>query len=39
MRDTQRFPDIDAMLVHLGGTRILGVLLTMDGAQGVGWST
>jgi L-ascorbate metabolism protein UlaG (beta-lactamase superfamily) len=30
----ERFPDIDAMLIHLGGTRIAGVLLTMDGAQG-----
>jgi L-ascorbate metabolism protein UlaG (beta-lactamase superfamily) len=30
----RRFPDIDAMLIHLGGTRILGVLLTMDAAQG-----
>jgi L-ascorbate metabolism protein UlaG (beta-lactamase superfamily) len=29
-----RFPDIDAMLIHLGGTRIGGVLLTMDGSQG-----
>jgi L-ascorbate metabolism protein UlaG (beta-lactamase superfamily) len=31
---TRRFPDLDAMVVHLGGTRILGVLLTMDGRQG-----
>ncbi|HYN94450.1 MAG TPA: MBL fold metallo-hydrolase [Pilimelia sp.] len=30
----ERFPDIDAMLIHLGGTRILGLLLTMDGRQG-----
>jgi L-ascorbate metabolism protein UlaG (beta-lactamase superfamily) len=30
----RRFPDIDAMLIHLGGTRILGVLLTMNAAQG-----
>jgi L-ascorbate metabolism protein UlaG (beta-lactamase superfamily) len=29
-----RFGDIDAALVHLGGTRILGVLLTMDGRDG-----
>jgi L-ascorbate metabolism protein UlaG (beta-lactamase superfamily) len=29
-----RFPDIDVMLVHLGGTRILGALVTMDGRQG-----
>jgi L-ascorbate metabolism protein UlaG (beta-lactamase superfamily) len=31
---TQRFSDIDAALVHLGGTRILGLLVTMDGKQG-----
>lgn len=30
-----RFPDIDLALVHLGGTRVLGVLVTMDAAQGV----
>jgi L-ascorbate metabolism protein UlaG (beta-lactamase superfamily) len=30
----RRFPDIDAMLIHLGGTRILGILLTMDADQG-----
>lgn len=30
----ERFPDIDAMLIHLGGTRLAGVLLTMDGRQG-----
>lgn len=30
----RRYPDIDAMLIHLGGTRLLGVLLTMDGRQG-----
>ncbi|WP_239098716.1 MBL fold metallo-hydrolase [Micromonospora qiuiae] len=30
-----RFPDIDAMLIHLGGTRILGFLVTMDDRQGV----
>jgi L-ascorbate metabolism protein UlaG (beta-lactamase superfamily) len=30
----ERFPDIDAMLIHLGGTRIGGVLLTMDGEHG-----
>jgi L-ascorbate metabolism protein UlaG (beta-lactamase superfamily) len=29
-----RFPDLDAMVIHLGGTRILGILLTMDGRQG-----
>ncbi|KKJ94521.1 MBL fold metallo-hydrolase [Micromonospora sp. HK10] len=30
----QRFPDIDAMLIHLGGTRVAGILLTMDAKQG-----
>ncbi len=31
----QRFPDIDLALLHLGGTRILGITLTMDARQGV----
>ena len=31
----RRFPDIDLGLFHLGGTRVLGVMLTMDGRQGV----
>jgi L-ascorbate metabolism protein UlaG (beta-lactamase superfamily) len=31
----RRFHPIDLCLLHLGGTRIAGVLLTMDGAQGV----
>ncbi|MBV9795555.1 MAG: MBL fold metallo-hydrolase [Actinobacteria bacterium] len=30
-----RFPGIDLCLIHLGGTRIAGVLLTMDARQGV----
>ncbi len=30
----ERFGDIDVMVAHLGGTRILGVLVTMDGARG-----
>jgi L-ascorbate metabolism protein UlaG (beta-lactamase superfamily) len=30
-----RFPGIDLAMLHLGGTRIMGVLLTMDGKQGV----
>jgi L-ascorbate metabolism protein UlaG (beta-lactamase superfamily) len=30
-----RFPAVDLALLHLGGTRILGVLLTMDARQGV----
>jgi L-ascorbate metabolism protein UlaG (beta-lactamase superfamily) len=31
----QRFPGIDIGLFHLGGTRVLGVMVTMDDAQGV----
>lgn len=31
----ERFTDIDLCLIHLGGTRIAGVLLTMDARQGV----
>ncbi len=31
----RRHPDLDVAVVHLGGTRILGRLATMDGAQGV----
>ena len=31
----RRFPEIDIGLFHLGGTRILGILVTMDDAQGV----
>ena len=30
-----RFPNIDLALLHLGGTRVLGVLVTMDADQGV----
>jgi L-ascorbate metabolism protein UlaG (beta-lactamase superfamily) len=30
-----RFPGIDLCLIHLGGTRIAGTLLTMDARQGV----
>ena len=31
----KRFPEIDLGLFHLGGTRVLGVLVTMDAEQGV----
>ena len=31
----RRYPDIDLALLHLGGTRIFGVMLTMDAKQGV----
>lgn len=33
----RRFPDIDVGIVHLGGTRVLGMLVTMDGEQGAEW--
>lgn len=31
----RRYPDIDLALLHLGGTRILGMKVTMDGEDGV----
>lgn len=31
----RRYPDIDLALFHLGGTRVMGILLTMDAEQGV----
>lgn len=31
----KRYPDIDLALLHLGGTRALGILVTMDDKQGV----
>jgi L-ascorbate metabolism protein UlaG (beta-lactamase superfamily) len=31
----QRYPDIDLGVFHLGGTTIMGILLTMDAEQGV----
>jgi L-ascorbate metabolism protein UlaG (beta-lactamase superfamily) len=31
----RRFPDVDLALVHLGGTKVLGVMVTMDAQQGV----
>jgi L-ascorbate metabolism protein UlaG (beta-lactamase superfamily) len=31
----KRYPDIDLALFHLGGTKIMGILLTMDAEQGV----
>jgi L-ascorbate metabolism protein UlaG (beta-lactamase superfamily) len=30
----ERFPDIDVMLIHLGGATVFGVLVSMDGRQG-----
>lgn len=36
LRDiARRYPDIDLGLFHLGGTRLFGLLLTMDARQGV----
>jgi L-ascorbate metabolism protein UlaG (beta-lactamase superfamily) len=29
----KRYPDIDLALIHLGGTKVLGILLTMDAKQ------
>jgi L-ascorbate metabolism protein UlaG (beta-lactamase superfamily) len=29
-----RMPQIDLALVHLGGTRVMGLTVTMDGEQG-----
>lgn len=31
----RRYPDLDIGLFHLGGTRVLGVMVTMDAGQGV----
>lgn len=31
----ERFPGIDVGLFHLGGTRVLGIMVTMDAEQGV----
>jgi L-ascorbate metabolism protein UlaG (beta-lactamase superfamily) len=31
----QRYPDIHLALLHLGGTKVMGILVTMDAEQGV----
>jgi L-ascorbate metabolism protein UlaG (beta-lactamase superfamily) len=31
----RRFPGVDLALLHLGGTRVLGIMVTMDAEQGV----
>jgi L-ascorbate metabolism protein UlaG (beta-lactamase superfamily) len=31
----QRYPDIDLALLHLGGTKVMGLTVTMDARQGV----
>jgi L-ascorbate metabolism protein UlaG (beta-lactamase superfamily) len=33
----QRCPDVDVGLLHLGGTRVLGLTVTMDGREGATW--
>ena len=31
----ERYPEVDLALLHLGGTRVLGIMVTMDAEQGV----
>jgi L-ascorbate metabolism protein UlaG (beta-lactamase superfamily) len=31
----ERFPDIDLAFLHLGGTRVLGIMVTMNAEQGI----
>jgi len=31
----RRYPDIDLALLHLGGTRVMGLMVTMDAEQGL----
>jgi L-ascorbate metabolism protein UlaG (beta-lactamase superfamily) len=31
----RRFPNVDLALLHLGGTRVLGIMVTMDAGQGL----
>jgi L-ascorbate metabolism protein UlaG (beta-lactamase superfamily) len=31
----RRYPEIDLALLHLGGTKVLGIMVTMDARQGV----
>ena len=31
----RRFPDVDFALLHLGGTKVLGIVVTMDAEQGL----
>jgi L-ascorbate metabolism protein UlaG (beta-lactamase superfamily) len=31
----RRFPDVDLALLHLGGTKVLGIVVTMDAEQGM----
>lgn len=32
---TQRYPEVDLALLHLGGTRVFGLMVTMDAQQGL----
>jgi L-ascorbate metabolism protein UlaG (beta-lactamase superfamily) len=31
----RHYPDINLALLHLGGTEVMGIMLTMDGKQGI----
>ena len=31
----KRYPDVDIALLHLGGTTVMGIMVTMDGKEGV----
>jgi L-ascorbate metabolism protein UlaG (beta-lactamase superfamily) len=31
----KRYPNIDLALLHLGGTRVMGIMVTMDGKEGL----
>jgi L-ascorbate metabolism protein UlaG (beta-lactamase superfamily) len=31
----KRYPNIDLALLHLGGTRIMGIMVTMDSKEGL----
>jgi L-ascorbate metabolism protein UlaG (beta-lactamase superfamily) len=31
----RRYPDVDLALLHLGGTKVLGIMVTLDAEQGV----
>ena len=32
---SKRFPNVDIALLHLGGTTIMGIVVTMDAKQGI----
>jgi L-ascorbate metabolism protein UlaG (beta-lactamase superfamily) len=32
---SKRYSDIDVALLHLAGTTVMGIMLTMDGKEGV----